>query len=276
MEKPNSKGSDNFIVGLFVGVAVLVISGFIVFMGGASSLTGESTFKARFRDVRGLNTGAPVFMSGIQIGRVSKFYFPEGEGIAIETEISVYREHQNRIRKNTVASISTQGVLGDKVVTLNGGSPDSPALEKGGYMDAEIPKELSDYFSKGGDLVENLNRAVGNLNVLLEEVRTSGHLPRTLARLETATDGFAKIATSLTTPDNLGPALASLRKILDKVEKGEGTLGALVNDPALHEDLRILLGGAQRSKLVRFMLRQAISSGEKAAETGELTPQKNQ
>lgn len=280
MEKPNSKGTDNFVVGLFVTVAVLVISGFIVFMGGASRITGELNYKALFRDVRGLNTGAPVFMSGIQVGRVSRFYFPDTQGVSgIETEISIYREHGPRIKKDTIASISTMGVLGDKVVVLAMGTEAAGVLDPGGQLNSENPKELGDYFAKGGNLVENLNRGVENLNVILEEIRASGSLPRTLAKLETASDGLAKITTSLSTPnsslgamihggdkDNLGPALASLRRILDKVDRGEGTLGALVNDPSLHEDMRVLLGGAQRSKLVRFMLRQAISTGEQAIE----------
>jgi phospholipid/cholesterol/gamma-HCH transport system substrate-binding protein len=66
--------------------------------------------------------------------------------------------------------------------------------------------------------------------------------------------------------DDLGPALKSLRKVLDKVEKGQGTLGALVNDSSLHEDLRLLLGGAKRSQVVRFLIRQAIQSQDEAKE----------
>ncbi len=284
MEKPNHKGSDNFVVGLFVTVALLVVSGFVVFMGGTSSFVGEVRFKTRFKDVRGLNTGAPVFLAGIQVGRVSRFRFPEPDDkdVAkddIVTEIAVFSEHADRIKKDSMATVSTQGVLGDKIIAIMPGSAESEALNPNEFMMAEQPRDFGEYFVKGGSLVENLNRASENLNALLEQMRTTGDLGKTMAHLEETTKNLSVLTSSLRQNsstlgnmirggenDDLGPALESLRKILAKIEKGEGTLGAIINDSSLHEDLRILLGGAQRSTAVRFLVRQAISSGEKAAE----------
>jgi phospholipid/cholesterol/gamma-HCH transport system substrate-binding protein len=54
---------------------------------------------------------------------------------------------------------------------------------------------------------------------------------------------------------------ANLNSILKKVDAGDGTLGLMVNDPTLYDDLKILVGGAQRSLLVRSMIRLA-SEGE--------------
>jgi phospholipid/cholesterol/gamma-HCH transport system substrate-binding protein len=286
MEKPNRKGADNFVVGLFIGVALLVVSGFVVFMGGTSSFIGEVKYKTRFKDVRGLNTGAPVFLSGIQVGRVSKFRFPSINTPAdsverddIITEISIFKEHAPRIKVDSMATVSTQGVLGDKVIAILPGNPDSASLNPQEFLLAEQPRDLGDYFKKGGNLVENLSSTAENLNAVLEQIRRSGDIAKILAHLEETTQNLSVLTASLRTEnstlgnmirggeqDPLAPALKSLQKILAKIEKGEGTLGALINDSSLHEDLRILLGGAQRSTAVRFLVRQAISSGEKAAE----------
>jgi phospholipid/cholesterol/gamma-HCH transport system substrate-binding protein len=54
----------------------------------------------------------------------------------------------------------------------------------------------------------------------------------------------------------------SLNSILDKVDQGEGTLGLLVNDPTVFEDMKVLLGGAQRSTLLRSMIRMAVEDSE--------------
>jgi phospholipid/cholesterol/gamma-HCH transport system substrate-binding protein len=62
--------------------------------------------------------------------------------------------------------------------------------------------------------------------------------------------------------DKLAKSLARLDKILEKVEKGQGTLGALIHDSTLHEDMKVLLGGAKRSGTLRFLIRQAIKEGE--------------
>jgi phospholipid/cholesterol/gamma-HCH transport system substrate-binding protein len=48
---------------------------------------------------------------------------------------------------------------------------------------------------------------------------------------------------------------ATLNSILRKVDGGEGTAGLLVNDPTLYEDLKLLVGGAQRSVVVRSLIR---------------------
>jgi phospholipid/cholesterol/gamma-HCH transport system substrate-binding protein len=48
---------------------------------------------------------------------------------------------------------------------------------------------------------------------------------------------------------------ANLNSILQKIDRGEGTLGLLVNDPTLYDDLKLLVGGAQRSLLVRSLIR---------------------
>jgi phospholipid/cholesterol/gamma-HCH transport system substrate-binding protein len=47
---------------------------------------------------------------------------------------------------------------------------------------------------------------------------------------------------------------SKLNSILAKVDSGEGTLGLMVNDPTLYEDLKLLVGGANRSAIVRTMI----------------------
>ena len=54
---------------------------------------------------------------------------------------------------------------------------------------------------------------------------------------------------------------ARLNSILTKIDDGEGSLGMLLNDPTLYEDLKILVGGAQRSAIVRSLIRFAVGSG---------------
>jgi len=55
----------------------------------------------------------------------------------------------------------------------------------------------------------------------------------------------------------------SLKEIVQRVERGEGTLGALINDPSVYEDLRVILGGAKRSKTIRSFIRYTIKKGRK-------------
>ena len=60
----------------------------------------------------------------------------------------------------------------------------------------------------------------------------------------------------------LKAAVTNLNSILEKINNGQGTLGALVNDPSLYDDAKALVGGTNRSRIVRNMVRQTIQKNE--------------
>ena len=62
--------------------------------------------------------------------------------------------------------------------------------------------------------------------------------------------------------DDLAVTTASLRETSEAINAGDGTLGLLARDPALYEDLRALVGGAQRNKLLRAYIRRTVRQGE--------------
>jgi phospholipid/cholesterol/gamma-HCH transport system substrate-binding protein len=75
--------------------------------------------------------------------------------------------------------------------------------------------------------------------------------------------------------DDLAATVESLRRTSEALENGEGSLGLLAHDPALYEDLRALVGGAQRNKLLRGYIRKTIEKGE-AANAGAWTPEESE
>lgn len=268
MEKPNTSGSNTFIVGLFVTLGFMVSSVFIVFMGGASFLSGDSKVTTVFGDVAGLNVGAPVFYNGLQVGRVSSKYFPPIGESGVVVELSIYDKDVPRIAKDSTVEIATQGMLGDKAIMITAGQSKEPILD-GQKMESRDAKDLSEYLSKGETVVDSINQLTASLNAIVGELHKSGRLPSILKNLDELTAGLNQSFGKEN--DDLRVAMKSLKNVLTKVDQGKGTLGALVNDSSLHEDMKILLGGAQRSKLVRFMLRQAISAEEGADPEAELS-----
>ena len=74
--------------------------------------------------------------------------------------------------------------------------------------------------------------------------------------------------------DDLEEVVSDLRTLVDGVESGEGTIGILAQDPSLYEEMRSLVGGAQRSKLLRNYIRRTIEEGEERdAATWSDTPE---
>jgi phospholipid/cholesterol/gamma-HCH transport system substrate-binding protein len=79
-----------------------------------------------------------------------------------------------------------------------------------------------------------------------------------LGRLADSLAGDARLGEAL---GDLRAAMASLRDITARIEAGEGTIGGLVQDPTIYENLAAFLEGAQRSVLLRALIRAAIGQG---------------
>jgi phospholipid/cholesterol/gamma-HCH transport system substrate-binding protein len=90
------------------------------------------------------------------------------------------------------------------------------------------------YDPAGGELVNNLSVASGSAGDLMKD---------------------------------LSSTVKSIDNIVKKVERGEGTLGGIVNDPTVYEDLKVILGGAKRSTIIKALVRYTIK--QKKAEQGE-------
>jgi phospholipid/cholesterol/gamma-HCH transport system substrate-binding protein len=164
-----------------------------------------------------------------------------------------------------VAVIKTAGVLGDKYIEIDIGSADQPELENGSLIQTSEPvdilskggnlvEQVTRVFNKGGDveaLLKNLNKLVINLNTAVVEVQKSKGLYHELMY---GTSG-----------EKLNKVMAHIEGITGKVNNGDGTLGALVNDPTVYEDIKNVLGGAKRSSVLKYFMNSFIESGKEAA-----------
>jgi hypothetical protein len=86
-------------------------------------------------------------------------------------------------------------------------------------------------------------------------------------RAETFFRNFsAASATINDSSKTLKASMDHLNSIFTKVDKGHGTLGALINDPSLYDDLKALLGGANRNRVLKYFVRKSVEESREAAE----------
>ena len=109
------------------------------------------------------------------------------------------------------------------------------------------------YDSFEGTGIENIEKALATLERMLAEIETGKGVLHTLIYDEPAEQDVVLQALS---------AAGRLNSILDKVDRGYGTLGLMVNDPTLYEEMVSLLGGAQRSLVVRSLIRLSTDDEE--------------
>src|SRR5438309_2904233 len=132
----STKSSRATIVGIFIflGIAIFIIA--VLTLGGQQKTFEKSlTVKAIFDDVQGLQKGNNVWFSGVKIGTVKKLSFYQKS--QVEVDINIEQKAQDYIRKDAMAKISSDGLIGNKIIVVYGGTPKAPAVESGDMLGVE-------------------------------------------------------------------------------------------------------------------------------------------
>ncbi len=251
--------------GLFAVLGAGLFAGALLLLGGGSSwLKNQNTYLARFDSVDGLIPGAKVVLSGLQVGTVNDIFI-DRTSQDVSVRLAVDSKYSEWMRASTMAEISTMGVLGDKFIRLTPGSSDSELLPEGGEVQVRTGKDLSQVLNRGDQLLITLNSIAISMDRLLKGFDKGN-------RADQLADGLARTARNLASVSGkldrdldglpLAEAVRNLNAILEKINTGKGSLGALINDPGLYDDAKALVGGANRNRIVRNLVRQTIRDGE--------------
>jgi phospholipid/cholesterol/gamma-HCH transport system substrate-binding protein len=260
-----------------------------------------------FENISGLAVGAKVQLAGVDIGYVDSIRFSQqSDSKKVNVFLRLDKKYGPRIREDSDAMISTQGLLGDKYIFISIGSEDKPMLKDGDELVAKEGTSILDLAEKGGMILEDIGDAAKSIKSFMEGISGGGEdddikemlksarnivekaekgegllhaliyepngkqimndmseslraIKGVLVTVDEDKNKKAKIAEII---DNLDSASQNVREITDKVARGEGTLGALVYDPEIYNDLRTLFGKASRSTLLKMIVRSNIKERE--------------
>jgi phospholipid/cholesterol/gamma-HCH transport system substrate-binding protein len=140
------KYSKETLVGIFVVVGLFLIGYMTVKLGNVGFL-GENkyTLTARFNTVSGLRVGNPINMIGLEIGRVAKFTMDqENQQAIVLFEINKGIE----IYDDAIASIKTEGLIGDKFISIDAGGGGDLLADGDSISDTESPTSIMELISK--------------------------------------------------------------------------------------------------------------------------------
>ncbi len=132
-------------LGFFI-VTTLAFLAAGVFLIGTKHFLFQQTYRleAQFQDVAGLDNGADVRVGGIHLGTVKYISLPDGPSGKLTVVMEMSNSTKNIVRKDSVASIKTEGLLGNKYVEVSFGADQSPEIESGDTIKGETPVDFSD------------------------------------------------------------------------------------------------------------------------------------
>lgn len=239
-------------VGVLILVALGLLGGFIVVMGG---LNFEATYRVNvdFANPGGLQSGAPVRLAGMRVGRVAEIEFRGGDPAAVDggTLIRVVAElekkYQPSIHENSKWFVSTQGVLGEFFLAVEPGSPDAPVLQDGAVVTGVSPPRLDLLLSEAYELLhhaylgitENEEKLRETFDGLHQTLRGSGHFfQRNTGKIDTVVDNVEEL--SVGAKDTLQAVRSryvdnpKIGRTIDNLEQASaavrGDLGPLLRD----------------------------------------------
>lgn len=219
-------------VGLFflLGLALVWVT-FETLSGGKLSFKDEGyLIIAGFESVKELKQGDEVRLAGVKIGEVKSTRLA---GRRAEAVLHIRKGVE--IRADATASIIMAGLIGTNYIGIDLGSSDAPALAPGAEIRTRVSPDLNTVMAEIGQLGQKLEGALGSLSTALTG---EGGNPGLIQKIDLlVTDNREK----------LGATMSNLQQITDRVNKGEGSLGRLINDPRFHDELVASIGEIRRT-----------------------------
>ncbi len=190
-------------LGAFIVVTLAILVAGVFIIGGKQYLF-SSTYqvKAQFDNVAGLDAGGDVRVGGVHSGTVHSILLPHKPGEKVTVVIDLSKSTHEIIKQDSVATIETEGLLGNQYLAISFGSVTSPDVRDGDMLASQQPLEMADLLKKASGILDSSQQAIQNTTL----------------------------------------ATANLNSISAKIDRGDGTVGALVNDRQLYNDLEQTTG----------------------------------
>jgi phospholipid/cholesterol/gamma-HCH transport system substrate-binding protein len=185
-------------LGAFIVLTMAILIAGIFIIGGKQYLFSSTyQLKAQFDNVVGLDPGADVRVGGVHSGTVRSIVLPHKPGEKVTVIMDLGRSTHEIIKQDSVASIETEGLLGNQFLAISFGSAGKGDVRDGDIIASQPPLEMAELLQKANGILASSQQAIQN-------------------------------ATGAT---------ANLQSISAKIDGGQGTVGALVNDKQLYSNL---------------------------------------
>lgn len=245
-------------LGIFIagGIAVFVIAIFII---GKQQNLFNPVFKitTNFFNVSGLEVGNNIRFSGIDVGIVDNIRIINDT--TVQVDMLVKKDVQQFIKADSYASIGSEGIIGDRVLTITQGSNDAPVVTDGQHILSKEPVETDAIMIslqstavnaelitlQLAEIMMNINSGQGTLGRLIQDSTIAENINQTIGNFKKSSAGLDE--TIEVTKENVFAFMESLQKtaaktevasnelgeIMTKINSGEGAIGMLLKDTSI-------------------------------------------
>ena len=213
-------------VGLTVLAASITLGILILLMSGTGGvLTRKITLRSYFDNAGGLREGAPVRLQGVDIGNVAGIRVVSDSNrrlTPVEVILKVNTKYQANLRKDSLTTLSTAGVLGETYIDIDSSQAHGPVAQAGDVLPTRDTPDIQ-------DVVRASQSTLQNLDALEKRV------DRILAFVESGQGSIGKVIYDPGLYDRLNATVGQFQGLVSDVTSGKGSLGKLLVDDQLYK-----------------------------------------
>jgi phospholipid/cholesterol/gamma-HCH transport system substrate-binding protein len=209
-------------VGLTVVFSAIILGVLIILMSGGGMFTSKISVRSYFPDASGLRQGAPVRLSGVDIGNVKLIRIVSDRPLTpVEVTMKVNEKYHSFLRKDSTTILSTAGVLGESYINIDSSHARGPEARDG---DELTSKDQPGY----DDVIRAANSSLQNIDVVLKR------MDRIIAFVESGQGSIGKLIYDPALYNRVNSTVAEFQTLVDDIAKGNGSLGKLIEDDDLY------------------------------------------
>jgi phospholipid/cholesterol/gamma-HCH transport system substrate-binding protein len=247
-------------VGITVLIASVTLAVLVFLMTGTTGLfTPKIKIKAYFDNAGGLRIGAPVRLQGVDIGNVIGVRIVPGHPqTPVESILKVSTKYAFNLRKDSIASLATAGVLGEVYIDIDSSQAKGPQAQDGDTLAVHSTPDIQDVVRASQGTLQNMDALLKRLDRILAFVESGqgsigkliydptlyNRFADTVSEFQGVVDevrnGKGSIGKLIATDEAYNKLMASLDKVdlmIDDLQQGKGTAGKLLKDEALYNNL---------------------------------------
>ena len=239
-------------VGVTVIVASVTLMILIFLMSGTGGwFTHKIILKSYFDNSSGLRNGAPVRLQGVDIGNVNGIRVVPGKPLTpVEVTMKVNTKYHFELRKDSVTSLSTAGVLGETYIDIDSSMAKGPEAQSGDTLTTREHPDIQDVVRSSQSTLQNMDALLKRTDRILAFVESGqGSIgkfiydpnlyDRVNATVDEVKNGQGSIGQLIANDEAYNKAMAAVDKInaiIDELQQGKGTAGLFLKDPKLYDN----------------------------------------
>jgi phospholipid/cholesterol/gamma-HCH transport system substrate-binding protein len=231
-------------VGIFIvaGIALFCVGLFLI--GSRKHLFGDYfIIYTQFNDLDTLQPGAKVRVSGMDAGQVTDIDIPKAPSSEFRLRLKIEKNFRPMVRQDSVASIETEGMVGNKFVNIQKGSASSPECAAHCTLKGQESASMAALMRQGGDLAKTMQSTIDDLRTradgAIQNITSlTGHAD---GLIQAASPNIQKIAS------NSAHLTGNANVLVAGIRQGHGAAGKILVDKTVASDVQTTIANASQS-----------------------------